>query len=648
MVRPTLCRPVAPWLATALIAPWFVATGPALATARDRCVHPADRTIAEVQGPGEASPIPTGTEVTVDGVVTADHRLGGYRGVYVQTEGSGGSRPVAAGTASDGLFVHLGSHAAMFPTLAIGDLVQVGGAVREVAGLTELEVRRQGDVSVCAVGIALPAAAPLALPLDDAARESVEGMLVRPASEATVSDVYELAHLGEVALAAGAHRSFVPTDQLRPRSPEALAARQTNSADRIVLDDGRSGSLPAAHLAPPYMTRAAPLRVGDHVARFGPSVLSYGRHEWWLEPTIPLGPDTPGAPRTTFTRRNRRTAGPADVGGDLRVASFNLHNYFVHFGGLARGAPDAAALAKQQVKLVATITALDADVVALAEVENSVRFEPDHPQMALERLVAALNAAEGDATWDYVRTPAELPAPGAQDVITNAIVYEPGAVRPVGPSRSINDERIWFDAREPIAQTFTAGTTTFTAVANHFKSKSNAGRPTGDNADLGDGQGAYNGDRVREAASLVRFLADLQAETGQRDVVLLGDFNAYGREDPLQALQDAGFTDVASGRTGDRRSYVFAGESGSLDHVLASPALAAKVAGADIWEADAVESPAFGYDGDPDLYAPGPFRASDHDPVVVGLDAHAGIAVRPPCLAGRGTPGPCVSLTPTT
>ncbi len=79
------------------------------------CTVTVDHTIAEVQGTGTATPL-AGSRVTVEGIVTADHRSGGYNGVYVQTAGSGAERPVAAGTASDGIFVYLTSNTANHPS----------------------------------------------------------------------------------------------------------------------------------------------------------------------------------------------------------------------------------------------------------------------------------------------------------------------------------------------------------------------------------------------------------------------------------------------------------------------------------------------------------------------------------------------------
>lgn len=580
------------------------------------CDVPVDRTIAQVQGTGDATPV-AGTRVTVEGVLTADHRVGGYNGVYLQTAGSGGPRPVAGGTASDGIFVYLTSNSANHPDVAVGDRVRVSGTASEFNGLTQLSIAARTDVQVCERGVPLPAPVPVSLPLDAPARESVESMLVAPVGAFAVSEVYNLNRFGELVLTAGDAPAVIPTDTARPGSPEALAAAAANRSRRLLIDDGRTTNLSSAGLAPPYLAKESPIRVGDAVEAFGPTVLSYGFNEWRLQPTTPVSAETPPAARTTFKVLNPRTAAPVDVAGDLKVASFNVLNYFVHFGGDARGAPDEAGLVKQEAKIVAAITALGADVITLQEIENSARFSPDDPQQALKRLVGALNQVDGAGTWDYVRTPAELPAPAQQDFITTAIIFKPAKVTPAGPSRSVNDETVWFNAREPIAQTFTAESVTFTVVANHFKSKSTSDSATGDNADSGDGQGAFNGDRVRQARALDAFVDDIVADTGSSDVLLLGDFNAYTQEDPMRALYDAGYADLND--TG-KATYVFGGESGSLDHALASSSLASRVTGVDVWQINAVESYAFQYDGLPAFYEPTPYRASDHNPMVVGLN----------------------------
>ncbi|WP_233625089.1 ExeM/NucH family extracellular endonuclease [Actinoplanes sp. ATCC 53533] len=581
------------------------------------CTVAVDHTIAEVQGTGAATGL-AGTRVTVEGVVTADHRTGGYNGIYVQTAGSGGDRPVAAGTASDAVFVFLPTGTA--PAVAIGDRVRVSGTANEFNSVTQLSIAAKSDVQICAHGAPLPAPVPLSLPLGDEARESAEGMLVAPVGAYSVSDVYNTNRFGEIILAAGNAPARVPTDVARPGTPEAAQVKAANKLGRILLDDGKTTNLSAAGLAPPYLSKDDPVRVGDTVESFGPAVLGFSFSEWRLQPTTPVDAATPPASRTTFKDTNPRTAAPVNVGGDIRLASFNVLNYFVHFGGEARGATTPEALAKQQAKIVSAITALDADVIALMEIENSIRFNAEDPQQALKTLVGALNAVDGEGTWDYVRSPAELPAATQQDFITTAIIFKPAKVTPKGAARAINDESVWSNAREPIAQAFTSGTITFTVVANHFKSKSASTPPSGDNVDSGDGQGPYNGDRVRQANSLAAFVDRLKTDSGSDQVLLLGDLNAYTQEDPMQALYAKGLTDVHSTGAPGKHSYVFGGETGSLDHGLATASLAKRVTGVDIWNINSVESFAFEYDGFAPFYDAGPYRASDHDPVVIGLE----------------------------
>ncbi|GAB3818643.1 SpnA family nuclease [Micromonospora zhanjiangensis] len=582
------------------------------------CTATVDHTIAQVQGTGAATPL-AGTKVTVEGVVTADHRSGGYNGVYLQTAGSGG-RPAAAGTASDGIFVYVGSNAANHPAVAVGDQVRVTGTANEYNGLTQLSIAARTDVQVCAHGAALPVPVPLTLPLADADRESAESMLVAPVGQFTVSDVYNTNRYGEIALAADDRPAPTPTDVARPGTPAAAQVAAANKLARILLDDGKTTNLSTAGLLPPYLSKENPVRVGDTVESFGSTVLSYGFNEWRLQPTVPVGADTPPTGRATFKATNPRTPAPVNVGGDLRIGTFNVLNYFVHFGGEARGAADAAGLARQEAKIVAAINALGADVVALEEIENSVRFDPADPQQALKRLVGALNQAAGAGTWDYIRSSPDLPPAAQQDVITVAMIYKPARVTPRGAARSVNDESVWFNAREPLAQTFTAGPTTFTVVGNHLKSKSPATPPsTGDNADVGDGQGEFNGDRIRQARALTAFVDRVKADSGSDNVLLMGDFNAYTQEDPMQVLYGKGYVDLNSARPDPEASYVFNGESGSLDHVLASPSMRRLITGVDDWQINAVESFAYQYNGLAAFYEPSPYRASDHNPMVVGV-----------------------------
>ncbi len=95
-------------------------------------------------------------------------------------------------------------------------------------------------------------------------------------------------------------------------------------------------------------------------------------------------------------------------------------------------------------------------------------------------------------------------------------------------------------------------------------------------------------------------------------------------EDPVQVLTDGGYTQLESTTTPGEESYNFAGLNGSLDHVFANPVAEAMVTGVDIWNINGDESVYQEYSrynyNVTDLYNTTPFRASDHNPEIVGIN----------------------------
>lgn len=562
--------------------------------------------IADVQGTGSATPL-AGQAVTVEGVVTADYReASGYAGIVIQTAGSGGATDATPG-ASDGIFVYLGSQD---PAVAIGDLVRVTGTASERQGQTQISASAT-DLVRAAVGV--PAATPLPDTLRGADRESLESMLVTPTGDYRVGSAHQLETYGTLWLSAGADLPVKATDVVRPGA-EADRIAADNRARRLLLDDGYNIQLTnAAYPAgatQPYYTADRVVRNGDvPVFPTTPYVLAYGFDDWRLQPTTPLTSLDAAGRVPTFTAGNPRPATSPEVGGDVRIAGFNVLNYFTTLG--ERGARTAEEFGRQRAKIVTAITGLDAQVVTLMEIENSTRFgEP--ADTATADLVRGLNDAAGKRVWDYVRTPAAL-ATTPTDEIQNAIIYRTDAVTPVGAAATQIDESVWGNAREPVAQSFRGGDRTFTVVANHLKSKSGSGTQPA------DGQGFFNADRVAQAKAVARFASELQASSGSDLLYLLGDFNAYAQEDPIQVLRDAGFVDLVPAKAPGERTYSFDGEVGSLDHVLATGAGAAAVTGVGVWDVNAPEWAEREYGGAA-TDGSSAFRSSDHDPVKVGLD----------------------------
>jgi hypothetical protein len=182
-------------------------------------------------------------------------------------------------------------------------------------------------------------------------------------------------------------------------------------------------------------------------------------------------------------------------------------------------------------------------------------------------------------------------------------------------------------SRQPLAVSFEElqSGEQFTAVINHFKSKRPASSPQNNgNDDQGDGQGSWNLRRTEAANDLANWLQTNPTTIDDSDVLILGDLNANAEEDPLLAIQNKGYTDliqVFNGNSG--YSFVFDALSGSLDHALANESLAGQVSGTFEWHINTDEPSVIDYNTDfnPEgYYSLNPFRSSDHDPVIVGLN----------------------------
>ena len=578
-------------------------------------------TIAQVQGTGAATPL-SGVTVTVEGIVTGDHRTGGYRGLYVQTAGSGGSTDATPG-ASDGVFVFLANNPA--EGVAIGDRVKVTGRAGEFSGATQVSATAVGSVELVQAAAGVPTVTPLPATVLGASREAFEGMLVRPSGTYKVVSSHNLQSFGELWTSAGSTMPVEAFETQAPGTPAAAAVTTANNGARLLLDDGYSVRVDnAAHPGDqPYFTKDVVVRNGD-VVNFpaGGSLLSFDFGNWRLQPPVPVTDASPANLKPTFTTPtvngkvvgNPRPAVPA-VGGDVKVAAFNVLNYFTTLTAdnpNARGAATAAEFAIQKSKIVNAINALEADVVALQEIENSVKLG-EAPDEALADLVAGLNAEAGSTVWDYVRTPAALHDAAITDVIMNAIIYKPARVKLSGEAQTIVDETVWDIAREPIAQTFKYGKQFLTVVGNHFKSKS------GTDPTPQPGQDAFNDERVEQAQALLAFSKSLSVDR-KTDVYLVGDFNAYAKEDPIKVFTDAGWNDLLFTKARGQYTYTFDGELGSLDHVITSPTANDKVTKAAVWSINSPEWSGREYWG-PAAEAGTPYRSSDHDPILVGVAA---------------------------
>ena len=605
--------------------------------------------IAAIQGTGARTPYANQPVTTTASVVTAVYGQASsdFRGFVIQTPGTGGATK-SLRTASNAVFVYMGSTPF---DVSVGDAVRVSGTAGEFPAdaaddeptLTQIG----GPVTVTPLTTRLAALRPVTGKLwasTVAGRENLESMLYRSNEPFVISDTFTLRRFGELSLSAG-RQAVQPTDVGRPGSAAASRQAALNEATRVQLDDGtnrgytQTATLPARQL--PYLTPNHRISVGDTLTLDEPVIIDYRNGSWKLNPTraIEAG-DEPASIK----------AAPADktprVRGAFSVASFNVLNYFTSLADgragcsgtnlstdgtynlaagdacAVRGAYDAADLTRQQDKITTAINKLDASVVGLMEIENSVKLGETADE-ATTTLVDALNTAAGERKWDYVRSrTSDLQPVADQDVITNAFIYQPAEVRLNSTwalGSAAGADGAFANARTPIAASFTSrsGGSPMVVIVNHFKSKSASGA-TGDNVDTG--QGAYNADRVEQAEAVKAWIPTLQGKARTDAVAVIGDFNSYTAEDPLQVFYRAGYTNAAPA---NEYSYVFDGLSGSLDHILVNRDARRRMTEGDVWDINAGQSDAYEYSAyrttAVNYYSSNELRASDHNPVVAGF-----------------------------
>ena len=604
-------------------------------------VPPVLTPIFTIQGNGPASGL-LGQTVTAVGIVTGDFQDGSggngdLNGFFLQDE-SGDGDP----TTSDGIFVFEGSSPAI--DVSVGDRLQVTGIVAEFSGETQIDVRN-GSVEIIGGGTIAPTDILLPVAAIDngtgelvADLEAYEGMLVRFPQALAVTELFNLDRFGEMRLAEGG-RLFQFTQNNMPDVAGYEHHLQTIAGRTIVLDDGLASSNPNPI---PYQSQDMPLRMADTATNLtGNLKFSFGQYR--LQPTV--------AP--VFSPDNPRPFAPAPVGGRLKIASVNVLNFFTTLdeSGAAcfpsgtrsdcRGADNAGEFERQTDKLVAALAGIDADVLALSELENNY---PDGPGSAIATLVAALNSdASSSCTdrYDYVVPPEPLRV--GDDAIAVGLIYCDATVSPAEGTTVEVLEDADLDpgafpgpvftgpatSRAPLAATFVedASGERFTVVANHYKSKgrSDLSCPTPDadpNCDQNDGAGFWNELRTQSSLALADWLAGDPTGSGDDDFLILGDLNAYLFESPVQTLEDRGYRNLVRDVPG-AYSFVFDAQAGTLDYALVSPSLDGSITGVTEWHINADESDAFDYN---DRGAGGlfngdqPFRASDHDPLVFGLD----------------------------
>ncbi|MGB7342157.1 MAG: ExeM/NucH family extracellular endonuclease [Phototrophicaceae bacterium] len=610
--------------------------------------------ISQVQGAPDNADYPDSpyedSEVTIEGIVVGDFQdgddgfHGDINGFYLQEEDADADDNLLS---SEGIYVF--ERRGTITNVEIGDLVRVSGKVDEIRSLTQIEAF---EVTVVSANNPLPESTIVQLPLVDRSDlEYTENMLVTVMDvdePLTVNDSYDLGRYGLIQLSAQG-RVYQYTQLYAPSDAVTFDAyREAIGLGIILVDDGRTNEN-----AVPVPTFNNALFSADNTVRSGYTVdsvtgiLEFRFDEWRIQPTEAI--------TMTITDNQRPSENP-NLGGSLRVASVNLLNYFNGTGDgngfpTPRGADNFDEFERQRSKTLAALVQLDADIIGLIELENDYR---DGTLSAAQDLVNGMNdlgaLTRCGANWAYVdvnQAPLNLELLGT-DAIAVGFMYctattmiapdtvpailsddmlpDLGLAALIPTFNGVNTNRI------PLAVTFRELATDedITIVVNHLKAKGGDG--VGLNADIGDGVASWNQRRRDAVTALNRWLLTYPTGTSDSDVLLIGDFNAYAMEDPIQDLAILGYDNLLDTTAHSYGFPLALGVSpetqawGTLDYAFANQSLQAQITGAAVWHINADEPIYIDYnleykpeDIQADLYRPDGYRASDHDPVVVGL-----------------------------
>jgi uncharacterized protein len=604
--------------------------------------------IHTIQGSGTTSPL-VGQTVEVEGIVVGSFQLSTQlKGFYLQEpDATWDADPLT----SEGIFIYDNLAGA---SVNIGDRVRVRGTVDEYASSGSFlgdtlsssltEIGSLANKTVCSTGNTFTRTT-VSLPIATAGDlERNEGMAVQFTQQLTVTGNYSLGTYDQLDLAPS--MLYTPTSSAN----QATWPAQTSLIARSVIALDDASTLTNANLYPTVypqggLSATNTLRVG--------ALVNYDAATQTNTPLIGVLDDRfgefrlqPSAAVTFYAANPRPAIAPilAATASRFRAVSANVLNFFTTLG--SRGAATSAEFDKQKTKIVEALSAMNADVYGLTEMQNYANGNASgdtYTNVALQSLVDGLNCKKSGLS-PLCTTPTVTPytfidtlglgSSNGTDAIRSAIVYNPSVLTPVGSAAAYyqNDTN-----RPALAQTFQPATgvkadrQTFTFAVNHLRSKGSACGGTSDDVY----QGSCNGLRLNMIQNVVTWLAGnptADPATTRRQL-LVGDFNAYYGEDPMQYLANHGYTNLIAGIIGSAAySYNYGSQAGYLDHALANSAMNGLVRSVAEWHNNADEpsslqalkSSTKSAAAQAAYYGADAYAASDHDPIVIGFNTLAG------------------------
>lgn len=271
---------------------------------------------------------------------------------------------------------------------------------------------------------------------------------------------------------------------------------------------------------------------------------------------------------------------------NLVICSSNVQNLFADLGGYA-GAKTEKQLDLQLEKIAKGLLYSKADLFALCEVEKG------NKTAAL--LCERMNRLSKADRYCFVRSHTT-----DGDTISVCFIYRADKLNPYGPTDYVYNEGSIYSERFKL-QGFEHNESgeKFVVSLNHLRSKRGPAQRS-------------DSIRMHNVQGIGLRLDKVPATYDDEDVLILGDFNCYTYERPIQYLIRKGYLNMLPDAD---YSYVYKGESGFLDRVFASPSMASQIIGVKALHLNADYFYSLGYRS---RYAkPTRYRYSDHDPVII-------------------------------
>jgi predicted extracellular nuclease len=534
---------------------------------------PGDKRIHDIQGVTRISPF-LGQKVTnVPGVVTGT-RATGDRGFWIQDTVSPDNDP----RTSEGIFVYTAGSA---PTVAVGDNVLVSGTVAEYRPggetgsnqtLTEL-----AQATTITVSKGNPVPAPVVLKNIPAGYlpapgGSIEQLPLEP-------DKYGLDYLESL------EGTLVQVDDARVVGPSNSFGEVWVTVNPDQNRNERGGTTYTGYDQPNsgrLKIKATPMPasdVGDVFAGATVGAIEYTNFGGYTLAALSLGQHVSGNLQREITAPQKES--------ELSVATYNVENLDPSdpqekFDRLADGvttnlrSPDVVVLEEIQDNNGAVNDGTVAADQTLQKFSDAI-FAKGGPRYQW-REIDPENLKDGGEPGGNIRVGfffnpqrvSFVDRPGGDFKTPVEVVKKNGrAALSISPGRvdPLNDA--WANSRKPLAGEFKFRGRTVFIVANHFNSKG------GDEAMHGRNQPPARSSevqRAKQAAALKAFTEQIRAIDKGANVILAGDLNDYQFSPAVKTLTSDGNLKalIETLPVNERYSYVFEGNSQTLDHLIMS------------------------------------------------------------------------------